>query len=110
MTARAEHRISRDMLHTGMWTLLGLMGMGLVLVPLLQPSIVWTALFFGWSNVMVAYMAYRMSRDMWRRSRQPTLEMTVAPPVVAYQYGSGGDETPRRREGTLPALEAPVEG
>lgn len=84
---------TREFLHLAMWTLLGLMGVGLVLVPILRPSILWTSLIFGWSNVLVAYMTYRMVTDMRRRERALHEGMT-APPVVAYVY----EPEPRRAQ------------
>ena len=77
---------ARELLHTGMWTLLGLMGFGLVLVPILRPSIVWTSIFFGWSNVMVAYMVYRMVSQLRARSAGTELPPTLAPRVESYTY------------------------
>ena len=86
---------TRDFLHTGMWTLLGLMGFGLVLVPILRPSIVWTSVLFGWSNVMVAYMVYRMVSELRRKSAVGEHVGDLAAPVEQYTYAPEPRDVPR---------------
>lgn len=93
----ARNTPTRDLLHTGMWTLLGLMGMGLALVPILKPDVLWTSLFFGWSNVMVAYMVYRMVQDIRRKEARDEPQTQVAPPLVSYTYVPAAQERPRIR-------------
>lgn len=99
---------TREVAHVAMWTLLGLMALGLVLVPVFRPSIVWTSLFFGWSNVMVAYMAYRLVAELRRRAPDMprAAPAIVAPPVVSYRYGEQV-EAPRRERRNGIGIAAP---
>lgn len=91
----APSKGAQEILHTAMWTLLGLMAIGLVLVPLVRPSILLTSLFFGWSNVMVAYIGWRIIADIHSREVRPVVERRVAPPVILYTYEPDAHERAR---------------
>jgi hypothetical protein len=106
--------VPKDFLHMAMWTLLGMMVIGLVLVPLVRPSIVLVSLFFGWANGMVAFTAYRLVkkppavRAAERRARvEVELEMMQMRATRDAEPALWTPEAPRERRAAEHAIAPP---